>query len=206
MYTFWLWGVYPDLLHIVDLQIAHDLICSTLLEMFESPGSSRDRQLQELCHRYESWCKTERTMARLFCILVSLVLIDLPSMGFFVCDPNLGNWAKIYSLIMYHLLAGFFAVFWDMDFTLDSPNLDCFIGIWWRNSICVPSKSKIVHCQSAFSWWNILCCCISENIERGRSPHFPLLAFWGSFWMHGWLVASAVSQWKNASIDVMFLL
>lgn len=55
-------GIYPDLLHIVDLQITHDLVYSCLLELTDSSTRSRDSQLQTLRQDYEQWCHTQRTM------------------------------------------------------------------------------------------------------------------------------------------------
>lgn len=55
-------GIYPDLLHIVDLQISHDVISSCLVEMSGS-GGPRDQQLSELWCNYEHWCRTQRPMA-----------------------------------------------------------------------------------------------------------------------------------------------
>ena len=57
------WGIYPDLLHIVDLQISHDVISSCLVEMSGS-GGPRDQQLKELLSSYEQWCQIQRTMAQ----------------------------------------------------------------------------------------------------------------------------------------------
>lgn len=55
-------GIYPDLLHIVDLQITHDLVYSCLLELTDASMLSRDSQLQTLRQDYEQWCHTQRTM------------------------------------------------------------------------------------------------------------------------------------------------
>lgn len=61
--------MYPDLLHIMDLQICHDVISSCLLELTESPGAPRDHQLRKLSDEYEQWCKGQRDMAEatLYC-------------------------------------------------------------------------------------------------------------------------------------------
>lgn len=55
-------GVYPDVLHIIDLQLCHDVIASSLLELSDG-ASPRDRRLQDLCCSYERWCRNERSMA-----------------------------------------------------------------------------------------------------------------------------------------------
>ena len=55
-------GIYPDLLHIVDLQICHDVICSTLLELSDA-SSPRDAVLGRLQRSYSSWCGEQRPMA-----------------------------------------------------------------------------------------------------------------------------------------------
>ena len=56
-------GIYPDLLHIVDLQISHDVISSCLIEMSGS-GGPRDQQLNALWCNYEQWCRVQRPMAQ----------------------------------------------------------------------------------------------------------------------------------------------
>lgn len=58
-----LWGVYPDLLHIMDLQICHDVISSCLLELTDSTSAPRDHQLRKLSDEYEQWCKQQGDMA-----------------------------------------------------------------------------------------------------------------------------------------------
>ena len=57
-------GIYPDMLHIMDLQLCHDVISSCLLDLsdFSSP---RDRRLQELSAEYEVWCAEQRDMAQI---------------------------------------------------------------------------------------------------------------------------------------------
>ena len=58
-------GIYPDLLHIVDLQILHDVIASTLLDITDATDRARPRevQLKELCQQYQRWCQEMRSMA-----------------------------------------------------------------------------------------------------------------------------------------------
>ncbi len=58
------WGIYPDLLHIADLQLSHDVISSCLIEMSESRRGPRDQQLQPLWNSYEKWCTSQRSMAK----------------------------------------------------------------------------------------------------------------------------------------------
>ena len=48
-------GVYPDILHIFDLQIIPDAVVSTLFELSEKVRN-RDSFLLTLQHRYERWC------------------------------------------------------------------------------------------------------------------------------------------------------
>lgn len=60
------WGIYPDLLHIADLQLSHDVISSCLIEMSESGSGPRDQQLQPLWNNYEKWCASQRSMAKTF--------------------------------------------------------------------------------------------------------------------------------------------
>ena len=56
-------GIFPDLLHIVDLQLCNDVIGSCLLELNDAPGSPRDAQLQSQREHYEHWCKEQGAMA-----------------------------------------------------------------------------------------------------------------------------------------------
>ena len=58
-------GIYPDLLHIVDLQILHDVISSTLQEISAAAGRghSREARLQELRQSYMRWCTDMGSMA-----------------------------------------------------------------------------------------------------------------------------------------------
>ena len=55
-------GIYPDLLHIMDLQLCHDVISSCLLDMSDT-SSPRERKLQQLLADYEVWCSEQRHMA-----------------------------------------------------------------------------------------------------------------------------------------------
>ena len=56
-------GIFPDILHILDLQISVDVICSALLDYTDSavviPGASRDARLAVLSERYRKWCADE---------------------------------------------------------------------------------------------------------------------------------------------------
>ena len=56
-------GIYPDLLHIVDLQMCSDVISSCLLELSDAAHSPRDVQLQEHRKSYEQWCHQQGSMA-----------------------------------------------------------------------------------------------------------------------------------------------
>ena len=56
-------GIYPDLLHICDLQICHDLISSSLLELTDN--GPREQRLQDLCRSYQEWCHANSDMARM---------------------------------------------------------------------------------------------------------------------------------------------
>ena len=67
------WGIYPDLLHIVDLQICHDVISSTLLDLTDGV-TPRDRKLLQLCSSYETWCREQRTMAQLRIVFLMSLL------------------------------------------------------------------------------------------------------------------------------------
>lgn len=58
-------GIYPDMLHILDVQITHDVILSSLLELSDPPASnSRGERLQELCRSYQQWCQEQRAIAQ----------------------------------------------------------------------------------------------------------------------------------------------
>ena len=48
--------VYPDVLHVMDLQIIPDAVASTLLELTDS-CNGRQKGLNELQEQYEIWCK-----------------------------------------------------------------------------------------------------------------------------------------------------
>lgn len=64
-------GVFPDLMHICDLQICCDAITSTLLELSEpSRALSRDKQLADLLHQCEQWCADNGRSAH--CLLTAL--------------------------------------------------------------------------------------------------------------------------------------
>ena len=55
-------GIYPDLLHIMDLQLCHDVISSCLLDMSDT-SSPRERKLQQLLADYDVWCSEQCHMA-----------------------------------------------------------------------------------------------------------------------------------------------
>jgi hypothetical protein len=55
-------GIYPDLLHIMDLQLCHDVISSCLLDMSDT-SSPRERKLQQLLADYDVCCSEQRHMA-----------------------------------------------------------------------------------------------------------------------------------------------
>ena len=57
-------GVYPDLLHILDLAICPDCICGALLDWTDPgvralEGTSRDARLLKFGELYFHWCKSE---------------------------------------------------------------------------------------------------------------------------------------------------
>ena len=57
-------GIYPDILHILDLAIYFDLFASAFLTWTDSPtifaGRSRDDRLLGLYRRYLQWCLDNR--------------------------------------------------------------------------------------------------------------------------------------------------
>lgn len=56
--NFFLEGIFPDLLHIADLQIVPDSVVSTLWELAEKePARERESFLSQLRNKYESWCR-----------------------------------------------------------------------------------------------------------------------------------------------------
>ena len=63
-------GIFPDILHILDLQISLDAICSALLDYTDSAavilGASRDARLAVLGQQYSTWC-TEQGLGALNC-------------------------------------------------------------------------------------------------------------------------------------------
>ena len=48
--------VYPDVLHVMDLQVIPDAVASTLLELTDS-CKRRQQGLSQLQQQYEAWCK-----------------------------------------------------------------------------------------------------------------------------------------------------
>ena len=58
-------GIYPDLLHILDLALYTDMIASTFLEWSEPgifEGRSRDDRLLKLFAWYREWCRENRSL------------------------------------------------------------------------------------------------------------------------------------------------
>lgn len=59
-------GIYPDLLHILDLAIYFDMYASSFLHWTDTankfPGRSRDQRLVELYKRYITWCVDNRCL------------------------------------------------------------------------------------------------------------------------------------------------
>ena len=51
------------MLHIIDLQLCHDVISSCLLDLSDA-SSPREKRLQELSAEYEVWCAEQRDMAQ----------------------------------------------------------------------------------------------------------------------------------------------
>lgn len=58
-------GIYPDILHICDLQIIPDVISSTLLELVDN-ARSKDQALNAYRIDYEQWCKENGTLTLAF--------------------------------------------------------------------------------------------------------------------------------------------
>ena len=62
-------GIYPDLLHILDLALLVDMYASSYIVWTDTsvifPGRSRDERLLELYKKYLKWCEDNR---HFFCI------------------------------------------------------------------------------------------------------------------------------------------
>ena len=67
-------GIFPDLLHIVDLQIGPDSICSALLDWSDA-SRRRDDALTCLRNSYTSWCVQEGFMACMSASVRSKILL-----------------------------------------------------------------------------------------------------------------------------------
>ena len=65
LFMFGIQGIYPDLLHILDLALYTDMIASTFLEWSEPgifEGRSRDDRLLKLFAWYREWCRENRSL------------------------------------------------------------------------------------------------------------------------------------------------
>lgn len=59
----WLWGIFPDYMHIVHLALATDSISSVLLDLTDPgiiDGGTRDARLNHLWLNYRDWCESSR--------------------------------------------------------------------------------------------------------------------------------------------------
>ena len=72
-------GIYPDLLHILDLTIFPDLYGSSFLVWTDNRqifnGRSRDDRLQQIYARYMHWCVTNRFLVTFNCFFCSFPLM-----------------------------------------------------------------------------------------------------------------------------------
>ena len=72
-------GIFPDILHILDLQISVDAICSALLDYTDTagvaPGGSRDARLAAIGQQYSRWCCEEGLEANASMKDMSLLIV-----------------------------------------------------------------------------------------------------------------------------------
>ena len=54
-------GLFPDILHIVDLQLIPDVVSSTLLELVDNVRA-KDAALEGYRLDYERWCTETRSL------------------------------------------------------------------------------------------------------------------------------------------------
>ena len=94
-------GIYPDILHVLDLAIYCDLIASSFLEWTDRvrepfEGRSRDERLLKLYARYLEWCQENRSP-----VLLAKCSINFLPTSRIVYKPSMEPWGPLFVLFWF---------------------------------------------------------------------------------------------------------